>query len=446
MPANLEGHAVPVEPGERSGARTFLILWFGQLISLIGSGLTGFALGVYLYQRTGAATQLALSMVAASLPNLLLLPFAGALVDRWDRRRVLILSDTGAALITLVFWALLATGRLEVWHVYAGNALASALGAFQRPAYLSVPALLVPKEQFGRAGGLMQLAESASAIVAPLVAGFMIGAIQIEGVFLVDFATFLFAVSTLMIVRIPRPTPQAGAAGRGSLLREAAFGWSYLRARRGLMGMLILFAIVNFALGFYSALFTPLVLSRFGTEVLGSLLSVSGLAMLAGSLVMSAWGGTRRKIWTVLAAISLSGLGMGAVGLRPDTLLMGAGNLFFFAIVPIANAASQAIWLAKVAPGVQGRVFATRMMIGSAITPLAYLLAGPLADRIAEPLMAEGGALAGSVGRLLGTGPGRGIGLIVVVTGLIVAVAPLIAAAIRPIRRVELELPDAVAG
>lgn len=135
------------------------------------------------------------------------------------------------------------------------------------------------------------------------------------------------------------------------------------------MGMLILFAIVNFALGFYSALFTPLVLSRFGTEVLGSLLSVSGLAMLAGSLVMSAWGGTRRKIWTVLAAISLSGLGMGAVGLRPDTLLMGAGNLFFFAIVPIANAASQAIWLAKVAPGVQGRVFATRMMIGSAITP-----------------------------------------------------------------------------
>ena len=435
------------QPREHSGTRTFLIIWFGQLISLIGSGLTSFALGVYIYNRTGAATQLALSLVAASLPSLVLLPFAGALVDRWDRRRVLVLSDTGAAVVTLALWALLATGRLEVWHIYVGNALASALGAFQRPAYMAVPSLLVPKEQFGRVGGLMQLADAASTIVAPLAAGFLIAVIGIQGVFLVDFATFLFAVSTLLIVRIPRPAAQPGtAAGRGSLLRQAAFGWGYLRARRGLLGMLVLFAIVNFALGFYSALFTPLVLSRFGAEVLGSLLSISGLAMLAGSVVMSAWGGTPRKIFTVLGAISLSGLGMGAVGLRPDVLLMGAGNLFFFALVPIANAASQAIWLAKVAPDVQGRVFAARMMIGSAITPVAYLLAGPLADRVAEPLMAEGGALAGTVGRILGVGPGRGIGLIVVLTGLVVALAPLLATFIRPIRRVEVELPDAVPG
>jgi DHA3 family macrolide efflux protein-like MFS transporter len=432
------------QPRERSGIRTFLVIWFGQLISLIGSGLTSFALGVYIYNRTGHATQLALSMVAASVPNLLLLPFAGALVDRWDRRRVLVLSDAGAALVTLTLWALLATGRLEVWQVYVGNAVSSALGAFQRPAYMAVPSLLVPKEQFGRVGGLMQLSEAASVVVAPLAAGFLIAAIRIEGVFLVDFVTFLFAVATLLAVRIPNPDPQPGAADRSSLLREAASGWVYLRVRQGLLGMLTLFAIVNFALGFYSALFTPLVLSRFGAEALGSLLSVSGLAMLAGSVAMSAWGGSRRKIYAVLGAISLSGLGMGVVGLRPNVLLMGAGNLFFFAMVPIANAASQAIWLAKVAPEVQGRVFAARMMIGSAITPLAYLAAGPLADRVAEPLMVEGGALAGTAGRILGVGSGRGIGLIIVLTGLVVALAPLLAALVRPIRRVELELPDAV--
>lgn len=433
------------QPRERAGMRTFLTIWTGQLISLVGSGLTGFALGVYLYQKTGQATQLALSMVFASLPNLLLLPFAGALVDRWDRRRVLILSDTGAALVTLAVFVLLAAGRLEVWHVYAGNALSAALSAFQRPAYMAVPSLLVPKQQFGRVGGLMQVADALSTIVAPLLAGFLVAKIKIEGVLLVDLATFAFAVGTLLIVRIPRPAPAADAgAGRRSLLREAAFGWLYLRQRRGLMGMLILFAVVNFALGFYSALFTPLVLSRFSTEVLGSLLSVSGFAMLAGSLVMSAWGGTRRKIRTVLAGISLSGLGMAAVGLQPSTWLMGAGNLFFFAIVPVANAASQAIWLAKVEPAVQGRVFAVRMMLGSAITPLAYLLAGPLADRVAEPLMAEGGALAGSLGRVLGVGVGRGYGLILLLTGLVVAAAPAIAALVGPIRRVELDLPDVV--
>jgi len=441
----MENGDVTAEATERRGTRTFLIIWAGQLVSLIGSGLTSFALGVYIYEQTGAATQLALSLVAASLPNLILLPFAGALVDRWDRRRVLVLSDTGAAVVTLSIWALLATGRLEVWHIYVANAITSALGAFQRPAYMAVPSLLVPKEQFGRVSGLMQLADSASSIVAPLAAGFLIATIRIQGVLLIDLATFLFAVLTLLAIRIPRPSPQSGAAAeRGSLLRQAAFGWRYIRARAGLWGMLVLFAIANFALGFYSALLTPLVLSRFSAQVLGALISVSGFGMLAGSLVMSAWGGTRRKIFTVLVALSLSGLALAAVGLRPNVLLMGAGNVIFFALVPIANAASQAIWLAKVAPDVQGRVFATRMMIGSAITPLAYLLAGPLADRVAEPVMAEGGALAGTLGWVLEAGPGRGYGLIIVVTGLVVAIAPIVAALIRPIRRVDLDLPDAV--
>jgi MFS family permease len=427
------------QPGAR-GTRTFLIIWGGQLVSTVGSGLTAFALGVYLYQRTGAATQLALSLVAASLPAVLLLPFAGAIVDRWDRRRVLILSDTGAALVTLTFWALLATGRLEVWHVYLGNAIISALGAFQRPAWLAVPTLLVPKSQFGRVTGLLQLSDSLSGIVAPFAAGFLIATIGVQGVFLVDFATFLAAVGTLAAVRIPRPA--APDAERGSLLREAAFGWRYLRERAGLMGMLTLFAIVNFALGFYSALLTPLVLSHSTPKILGIVLSVSSVGMLAGSLVMSVWGGTRRKMTTLLIGIGASGLCLAAVGLRPDPVLVAAANFLFFACVPIANGASQAIWLVKVAPGVQGRVFAVRLMIGSAIPPIAYLLAGPLADRVAEPLLAEGGALAGSAGRIVGTGPGRGVGLIIVLTGLIIAAAPVVAALIRPIRCVEDDLPD----
>jgi len=145
----------------------------------------------------------------------------------------------------------------------------------------------------------------------------------------------------------------------------------------------------------------------------------------------------------VLGALAVGGLGMTLVGLRPNMLLMGIGNVVFFAAVPIANASSQAIWLAKVAPGEQGRVFATRLMIASGITPIAYLVAGPLADRVAEPLMAEGGALADSLGRVLGVGHGRGYGLIITLTGLFIVLAPLVAGLLRPIRRLEVELPDA---
>jgi len=436
---------VTMSPRPRSGMRTFLIVWFGELVSLIGSGLSGFALGVYLFERTGAATELALSMVAASVPNLLLLPLAGALVDRWDRRKVMIWSDAGAALMTAALWALVATGQLQVWHVYLGNAIASAFGAFQRPAYMAVPALVVPRDQFGRVSGLMQLAEATSSIVAPLIAGFLMALIGIQGIFLVDLATFLFAVSMLLVIRIPRPASRAVAGGWRALLVDAAFGWRYIRSRPGLLGLVSMFGLVNFALGFYSALFTPLVLSRFGTEALGALLSASGAAMLAGSLVISAWGGTRRRVYTVLGALAVGGLGMTLVGLRPNMLLMGIGNVVFFAAVPIANASSQAIWLAKVAPGEQGRVFATRLMIASGITPIAYLVAGPLADRVAEPLMAEGGALADSLGRVLGVGHGRGYGLIITLTGLFIVLAPLVAGLLRPIRRLEVELPDATA-
>ncbi|MGI6368934.1 MAG: MFS transporter [Anaerolineae bacterium] len=429
----------------RSGMRTFLIIWAGQLISFIGSGLSGLALAVYLYEQTGAVTQLALSMAAASIPQLLLLPLAGTLVDRWDRRTVLVLSDIAAALVTLAMWALLATHSLAMWHVYLGNAISAAFGAFQRPAYYGLPSLLVASGQYGRVSGLMQLADAASQIVAPIIAGFLVLRIGVPGVFLVDLATCALAVLSFALVRIPNPERQAEAE-EAPVLQEAVRGWHYVRARTGLLGMVTLFAIVNFALGFYSALFAPLVLARYGPETLGALFSGGGIAMLVGSLIMSAWGGTRRRIFTMTGAITASGLGIALLGSRPSLLAVTAGNLLIMLAVPFANAASQAIWLAKVPPEVQGRVFAIRMMIASAITPLAYLLAGPLADQVAGPLMAEGGALAPLLGGILGVGADRGIGLILVITGLLAAAAPMLALFWRRIRCVELEIPDHTAA
>ena len=297
--------------------KTFLVIWFGQLISTLGSGLTGFALSVYVYQRTGSVTQLSLTLLAATVPAVLFSPLAGAVVDRSDRRWVMVLSDTGSGLSSLAIWLLLAVGQLEVWHIYVANAANATFGAFQRPAYMAATTLLVPKQHYGRASGLVQLGGALGQILAPLLAGFLIAAIRIEGVILIDFATYGLAILTLSLIRIPRPQATGeGDRGGDSLLRQAAYGWFYLKERPGLLGLLLLFAFVNFALGFHSALLTPLVLSFATTEVLGILVSVGGIGLLAGSLVMSAWGGARRKVDSLLAAIFLSGLCLSLMGLR----------------------------------------------------------------------------------------------------------------------------------
>ena len=428
------------------GFQTFLLIWFGQLISLTGSGLTGFALGVWVYQRTGSVTQFALISLFTSLPGIAFSPIAGALVDRWDRKWAMILSDTGAGLCTLSVALLLLAGRLEVWHIYIAMALSSTFSAFQWPAYSAATTLLVPKQHLGRASGMVQIAEAAAQIASPVLAGALMGLIQVQGVILIDFATFLFAVLTLLLAHVPRPeTTLEGKAGQGTLLREASYGWTYIRARSGLLGLLLFFAATNFATGIVQVLFTPLVLGFSTVAVLGLLLSIGGLGFLAGSLTMSVWGGPKRRIFGILGANLVMGAVLFAAGFPPRAWILGVAAFLFFFGLPIVNGCSQAIWQSKTAPDVQGRVFAVRRMIAWASLPLAYLIAGPLADQVFEPLLAEGGLLASSVGQIIGVGVGRGIGLLYIILGCIILLATLAAYLYPRLRQVETELPDFIA-
>lgn len=263
------------------GFSIFLLIWFGQLISLTGSGLTGFGLGVWVYLNTGSVTQFALIALFTALPGIIFSPIAGALVDRWDRRIAMILSDAGAGLCTLSVAVLLLSDRLEVWHIYVAMAISSAFSAFQWPAYSAATTLLVPKEHLARASGMVQISEAVAQIASPIMAGALMAVIQIHGILLLDFASFLFAVTTLLIARVPRPeTTAEGKAGQGKLLSEAAYGWTYIRKRSGLLGLLLFFAVTNFASGIVQVLFTPLVLSYSTAAVLGVLLSIGGLGFL----------------------------------------------------------------------------------------------------------------------------------------------------------------------
>jgi MFS family permease len=427
------------------GFPTFLLIWSGQFVSLTGSGLTGFALGVWVFQRTGSVTQFALISLFTALPGIVFSPIAGALVDRWDRRWAMILSDTGSGLCTLGIALLLVANRLEVWQIYILMALSSTFSALQWPAYSAATTLLVPKKHLGRASGMVQLGQAVAQIASPMLAGVLLGVIQIEGIILIDFVTFAFALLTLAVVRVPKPELTAeGKAGQGSLLQEAAYGWKYIKARPGLLGLLLLFATTNFTSGIVQVLFTPLVLSFTTTSVLGTIMSIGGLGFLGGSLTMGIWGGPKVKVNGILIFLVLQASVLFAAGFPPQVAILAAAGFIYFFSHPIINGCSQAIWQSKTAPDVQGRVFSVRRMIAWSSLPLAYLTAGPLADRLFEPLMSEGGMLANSIGQIIGTGQGRGVGLLYILLGLVSMLATATAFLYPRLRRVEVELPDVI--
>lgn len=444
MAASVDRAAEPVAPATMS---TFLLVWFGQVVSLVGSGLTGFALGVWVFQVTGSTTQYAFITICSRLPGIVISPVAGALIDRWDRRRAMIFSDVGAGLSILAVALLYVAGLLQIWHICVALVINSALSAFQWPAYSAATTMLVSKKHYGRAAGMVQTGEALGHLLSPVLGGILLVAINLHGVFLVDFATFLFSILTLFLVHIP-PPPKVSEAGatRESLLREVAYGWKYITSRSGLMALLLFFAITNFFGGFILVLTTPMVLSFTSPSVLGTVLSVGGSGMLVGSMLMSAWGGPKRRINGVLGFQALTGLCFILAGLRPSAVLVAVAAFFFFFSLPFINGSSQAIWQSKIAPGVQGRVFAVRRMIAWSSVPLSYLIAGPLAEYVFEPLMTVGGPLAATVGRVTGAGPGRGIGLLFIIMGILTLLIDLAGYSYPRLRYLEDEIADAGAG
>jgi len=431
-----------------SGMRGFSLIWFGQLVSLLGTGMTRFALTIWAYQETGSATALALVAFFSFGPVVLLSPIAGALVDRWNRKLVVMISDFAAGTTTIVLLLLYATGNLEIWHLYLMGALAGAFESFQFPAFSAAMTMMLTKDQFGRANGLMAVADSASNIAAPLLAGLLLTMLGIGGVMMIDIITFIFAVAVVFFVHIPQPeTTDVGASARSSLWQESFFGFRYIWARPSLLGMQLIFFLSNLFGTYGWVLLAPFILSRTANNelILGTVQSAMGIGGLAGGLLLSTWGGPKQRVHGVLLGmIGAALLGTVVMGLGHTLPFWLVGGFFSMFFIPILNGSNQAIWQSKVAPDVQGRVFATRRLIAQVTAPLAMLTAGPLADRVFGPAMQPDGLLAPVFGWLVGVGPGAGIGLIMVITGGLGALAALSGYAVPAVRHLETILPDYV--
>jgi len=432
------------QKGYFSGMRGFTLVWIGQFVSLLGTSMSNFGLTIWAWQVTGEATALALVGFFFTAPYILVSPVAGALVDRMDRKLVMMFSDLAAGVSTLAILLLLFSSRLEIWHMYVTTAFAGAFQAFQFPAYSAAVTLMLTKEQYTKASGMLSLARSASGIFAPVAAGIVLPIVGIKGILTFDVLSFLVAIGTLLLIYIPKPKV-AQTEKKRSLLEDSLFGFRYILSRPSLLGLQLIFFVNNFTGSIGFSLLAPMILSRTGNDslILGSVQSAFGVGGVVGGLLISAWGGPKRRIHGLLLGLTSSSLlGFTTMGLGRSTLLWTAAAFIIMFVNPITNGSSQAIWQSKVPPEMQGRVFSTRALIAQLSQPLAMLLAGPLADRVLEPAMMPGGGLAPLFGWLIGTGPGTGIALIFVVCGLIGGAASLGGYTFNAVRNVEDIIPD----
>ncbi len=423
--------------------RDFLLIWFGQLVSGVGSRLTSFALGLWVYQTTGSTTSFAMVFVAMAVPSLLLLPFAGALVDRWDRRRTMIVCECLSAAVIGLMGLLVAFGHLQLWHVYIGVGLSAMTNTFLQPAYAASVPLLADRDRLIRVNGLIQTGQGLALVGGPALAGILMSVMGIAGVLAVDAVTFLVGALCIAVARIPRPARDETVPD--DLLREAHEGWRYVAERPGLLGLLGISAAGSFLFAIASIAITPLVLITANQDerMLGLQMSLSCSGLLVGGLLITLWGGPRQKIHALLGFSVLSGLAITIHGLAPSmTLLIVAGFLMFLTIPP-AQSASMALWQTKVPSQLLGRTMAILRMTSEAALPIGFLMAGPLAEFVFEPAMMPGGALAGTIGAVIGVGPGRGLALMFIVLGVLMMAVAAVGYGIRSIRRVEHELPDA---
>jgi MFS transporter, DHA3 family, macrolide efflux protein len=413
--------------------KAFLLIWAGQVVSILGSTLSGFALGIWLYQTTGSASNFAVTALCSVLPRMLVSPLAGGLVDRYSRKWMMALGDSGAALCTLGLAVLFFGGQMQPWQVFLGTALSSACGALQEPAYAALVAGAVHQVQLGRANGLIQFGQGLAEVLAPALAGVLVAVIGVPGVLLVDMATFGVAVTTLLLVRLPelanRPAVQPDLAGEATArvpfwagLNE---GWKVVRTQAGLSALLRFQMLFSFLWSLFAVLVSPMILGFTGAPSLGLALTAAGGGMLAGSLALSAWGGPRRRLRGLMGFELVSAAAFVLMGARPSlALVAGAAFLAHFTLAFVAGL-NQSIWQSQVNGTLMGRVLGLRQAAVQGATLLAYLLAGGLADRWLNPLLLPDGALAGGLGTWIGVGPGRGIAALCILIGLVKAAAAL---------------------
>lgn len=423
--------------------RTFYTIIITQTLSMIGSRMTGLAIAIYVFQDTGDVTPLGLISFFMVIPQVVGSGLAGVMADRRDRRQVMIFSDFGQALATIALIILFATDALQIWHVYIITLIQATFGVFQWPALQASITMLVPDEQRDRANAIMQISGPAAGIVGPVLAGILFAIINVEGVMLVDLVTFMIAVGVIAAIHIPRPEQtDEGRAAKGSVWQESNAGLRWMWKARPIFYVALASMFINFVISIAMTMNTPYILTLTDNNkpLLGLLLSISSVGGIAGGIIIGVWGGTRPRMKMIVWGLASLGLSLTAYGISRSPLTLGLSMFLFILPLPIINAGAMSIFQAKIPPDLQGRVFAALQQMSILISPIAFLIAGPLADFVFEPAVNTSGWRL--FAPLLGDKAGSGMGLLIVVCGILLTINGIILFYVRQIRDLEAILPD----
>ncbi|TVX91678.1 MFS transporter [Paenibacillus agilis] len=415
----------------------FLIVWMGQLIASIGAGLTAFSLGVYAFEQTNTATSVALVALCSFLPNILLRPIGGVLADRFDRRLMMIIGDLGAAAgLIFILLMMMLNGHISLWIIYVGVTVSAIFTALQSPAYKASATDLLTEEEYSKGSGLLQLAESAKLLFSPIIAGFLLSITTISTILVINIATFLVAVLAVLVIKRGLQVATKESASQ-SFVKELAEGWQSVTSNKGVLLLVIIISIITFYLGFLQTLIGPMILSFADAQTLGMFQSVSAIGMLLGSIVIGLFKVTKQYVPMLIIGLVIAGIAFSLHGVTTNMFFLTAAGFVFLTTLPFINMSCDVLVRRNIDNEKQGRVWGIIGILSQLGFIIAYSLAGFLADHVFNPLLQEGGLFAPTLGQFIGTGPGRGIGLLFIIAGILVVVVAVITSRIKSIRELD---------
>lgn len=413
----------------------FLILCFGSFIAAVGSGMTSFGLGIYVFQQTGLTSATTLITLLAFLPGLLLTPLAGVLADRYDRRLLMILGDGLSALGLVYMLICMQSGGAQLWQIGIGVTVSSIFSSLIEPSFRATVTDLLAKEQYSKASGLVQLIGSARYLISPLVAGLLLAVADIKLLLIIDICTIAVTVCATVIVR--KGLSAKHSEQRESIMREFKTGWSALTQNRGVFVLTLTGIAISFFLGCIQSMSAPMMLGFTDSKTIGITTTISALGMLVSSLILGTVSIKKGFGRMMSVSLFMAGLFMAGFGSRENLIVVCLSGFLFFAMLPFANASIDYLIRTNISNETQGRVWGLIGIISQFGFIIAYSLVGPLADNVFIPLLKEGGALADNVGKVIGVGSSRGIGFLIILSGLLLAVTAVLLFTAKSVRKLE---------